>query len=70
MDAIGPVLLVAAIVVLALSVVMVCRELVCWYFKINERLAVLRTIEGHLEALRDGGLAQPATPYAEEDGVA
>lgn len=34
-------------------IVMLCREIVCWYTKRNETLAVLRGIEAQLKVLSE-----------------
>lgn len=35
--------------VVIMIIFLICREIVCWYFKINERLAVLQEIRDLLE---------------------
>lgn len=38
-----------AIVILALIALWILREIVCWYFKINEAVGLLRSIEESLK---------------------
>lgn len=50
-----------------LLVFLVCREIVCWYWKMNETVELLRSIDGHLEMLV--GLAAGSTrPPAPRSG--
>jgi hypothetical protein len=42
--------LVAILGVLAITIIifLICRELVCWYFKFNQMIALLETIRDRL----------------------
>jgi hypothetical protein len=46
----------------AVIVFLVCRELMCWYWKVNEGLALLARIEGHLAAMRPRAPAIAVAP--------
>jgi len=52
------VLLVALVVLVVVS--LVCRELVAWYFKINEALTVLKSIDSRLTALQNEAIRSAA----------
>ena len=41
--------LIGMIILLAAAVFMLCREIVCWYFKINERLQLQKDILAQLQ---------------------
>jgi len=61
-------ILVIVLIVL-LGVFLVCREIVCWYWKINERLAVLRellAVSREIRELARGG-AKPGTGWIPPD---
>lgn len=38
-------------IVVSLCIFMLARELVCWYFKINEKLEVLKNIDKNMEKM-------------------
>jgi hypothetical protein len=40
-------------IVVAIVVFFVCRELNCWYFKINERVSQLDEIKKSLDVIKD-----------------
>ena len=37
--------LIIVLITISILVFIVCREFVCWYFKINERVELLKSIE-------------------------
>ncbi len=39
------------IVVVPIIVFLICRELLCWYWKVNDQLAVLKSIDKKLDNL-------------------
>jgi hypothetical protein len=47
-------LIVASLFAIAV-LVLVCREVACWYFKINETLEILERINGNLTVLARSG---------------
>ena len=42
-------------IVLAVSIIifLICREIICWYWKINERLDIQRDIRNSLNAIQE-----------------
>lgn len=55
-------------VFVAVLVFLVLREFVCWYFKINERIANQREIIGLLKLM--AGARHPDTARSEEQQIA
>jgi len=47
-EEIGVVLIVLLVV---LVVFLICREIVCWYWKINKQISLLESIDSHLQTL-------------------
>lgn len=39
-------------VIFAISFFLLCREIVCWYWKVNQQVTVLEEIRDHLAAAR------------------
>jgi hypothetical protein len=39
------------ILVILIGIILVCREVVCWYLKINKGLEIIERIEGRLAAI-------------------
>ncbi len=46
-------LFIVFVIVVLLLVVLLIRELICWYFKINKRLGLLKSIDDHLEEIKE-----------------
>ncbi len=44
-----PIRIVLVTIAIVLILFLLCRELVCWYFKINERVRLLREIRDQLK---------------------
>ena len=61
MESLGSFAGVAVVLFVAVLLVLVGREIVCWYWKINETLSVLRQIANELARAR---AARDAVPQA------
>ena len=55
MFGIGAPELIITVVILAI-IFLICRELVCWYWKINKRVALLTEIRDSLRIISQGGI--------------
>lgn len=55
---IGPAILCLAVLVL---IFLICRQVVCWYWKINEAVALLRDIRQELKNLSPSKQGQTGT---------
>lgn len=51
---------VAVVGVVLLIIFLVCREIVCWYFKINQNIALLTEIRDRLAATGMSHISSPA----------
>lgn len=64
-------IVVALLAVLAIILVifLICREIVCWYWKVNEIVALLTDIRGFLSAQYYGVPPPTHTPKVGDEGV-
>ena len=49
---------VGILILVSILIFLICREIFCWYFKINERVALLTDIR---DLLKQGAVAIPAS---------